>query len=138
MNLTILFPFVYFMVRDFDIGNDENIGVYVGLLASSYAAAQCVVSVPWGRLSDYIGRRPVLLLGLIGISFAMILFGFSKNYTWAIVSRLLCGVLNGNVGVARSVVGEITDATNQARGFSVIGFAVGTGFIRNFFSFFFF
>jgi len=47
--------------------------------------------------------------------------------SWAIVSRVLCGLLNENVGVARSVIGEITDKSNQGKGFSIVDLVVGTG-----------
>ena len=48
-------------------------------------------------------------------------FGLSHSFAWAICSRVLCGALNGNIGVAKSLMGEITDSTNQARGFSMFG-----------------
>jgi MFS family permease len=73
------------------------------------------------RTSDKIGRRPVLLIGLIGNTITILAFGQSHTLTWAIASRAACGFLNGNIGVAKSVMGEITDATNQAKGFSIFG-----------------
>jgi MFS family permease len=83
----------------------------------------------WGRISDQRGRRPVLLTGLIGNSLSSCLFGLSKNLWWAIASRAVCGIMNGNAGVARSLVSEITDNTNKAKAFSLFGFCWGAGMI---------
>jgi MFS family permease len=83
----------------------------------------------WGRLSDKIGRKPVLLIGLFGNSITMLTFGFSHSLTWAILTRSACGLLNGNIGVAKSVIGEITTAKNRGAAFSLIGLVNGLGLI---------
>ncbi len=83
-------------MKSFEISNDEkDIGMYVGLIASSFSVAQFLTSILWGHLSDRIGRRPVMLIGLFGNFISMILFGFSQSLGWAIFSRALCGILNG-------------------------------------------
>ncbi|KAI9355683.1 major facilitator superfamily domain-containing protein [Zopfochytrium polystomum] len=129
MSMTILFPFVYFMVRDFGIADEKNIGFYVGFIASSFSLAQFLTSLFWGWVSDRVGRRPVLLLGLIGNTVSLLMFGQSHSLWWAIMSRSLCGFLNGNVGVAKSLLGEITDATNQTKAFSLFGLMWSIGMI---------
>lgn len=130
LSLTILFPFVFFMVRDFHVTDDEKaIGYYVGMIASAFSVAQFVTGVFWGQLSDRIGRRPVLLIGLVGNTVTILTFGVSKTLTWAILSRCLCGALNGNVAVAKTVLGEITDSTNRAYGFSLFGFTWAIGMV---------
>ncbi|KAF9913037.1 hypothetical protein EC991_005905 [Linnemannia zychae] len=86
-------------------------------------------SIFWGYMSDRYGRRPILLLGLCGSTIACIFFGLSKSLAWAIISRSMCGLLNGNVGVAKSMLGEIADSTNQSQAFSIFGFAWGIGMI---------
>ena len=74
----------------------------------------------WGRLSDRIGRRPVLLTGLFGLSLSMICFGLSHTF-WAVVaSRALAGALNGNAGVIKCMMSEITDESNIAQGFAFV------------------
>ena len=130
ISLTILFPFVYFMVKDFQLSQDErDIGYYVGLIASAFSLAQFCTSLGWGWLSDRIGRRPVLLIGLAGNTLTMLAFGLSRSLVWAILSRALCGALNGNIAVAKTVLGEITDSSNRAFGFSVFGFTWGIGMV---------
>ncbi|KAK5822903.1 major facilitator superfamily domain-containing protein, partial [Linnemannia elongata] len=127
---TILFPFIYFMVTDFHITeNEDEIGFFCGLIASSFFFAQFCTSIFWGYMSDRYGRRPILLLGLCGSSIACIFFGLSKSLAWAIISRSMCGLLNGNVGVAKSMLGEIADSSNQSQAFSLFGFAWGIGMI---------
>ncbi|TPX37689.1 hypothetical protein SmJEL517_g00556 [Synchytrium microbalum] len=129
MSMTILFPFVYFMVRDFGMTDEKDIGFYVGFIASAFSLAQFLTSIWWGWLSDKIGRRPVLLIGLLGNALSVILFGTSNSLRWCILSRALCGFLNGNIGVAKCVMGEVTDSTNQAKGFSIFGLVWGVGSI---------
>ncbi|KAJ3411113.1 hypothetical protein HDV05_002722 [Chytridiales sp. JEL 0842] len=129
MSMTVLFPFVYFMVRDFGMADEKDIGFYVGFIASSFSLAQFLTSIFWGWTSDKIGRRPVLLIGLIGNALTILAFGQSHSLAWAIASRAACGFLNGNIGVAKSVMGEITDATNQAKGFSIFGLVWALGMI---------
>lgn len=91
--------------------------------------AQFSTAIVWGKISDRYGRRPVLLTGLIGNSISTCLFGLSKNLWWAIGARALCGIMNGNSGVARSTVSEITDNTNKAKAFSVFSVMWNTGMI---------
>ncbi|KAK9686906.1 hypothetical protein K7432_014981 [Basidiobolus ranarum] len=129
VSMTILFPFIYY-VRDFDFVRDESeIGYYAGYIASSFALAQVLTSIPWGMLSDRIGRRPVLLMGFFGTFLGTFLFGFSKSLTWAMVTRSICGLLNGNVGVIKCMIAEITDVTNQSVAFSLLPLMWGVGSI---------
>lgn len=120
---TSLFPYVYFMIRDFEIAeHEEDISKYSGYLASSFAFAQFLCAVQWGRLGDKkYGRKPILLFGLVGTSISLILFGFSKNYYMALAARSLAGALNGNVAVLRTMIGEIaTERRHQGLAFSTL------------------
>ncbi|KAI9484028.1 MAG: major facilitator superfamily domain-containing protein [Benjaminiella poitrasii] len=131
---TILFPFIYFMLKDFHLSDDEKeIGHYAGWITSVFFLAQFCTAIMWGRVSDRHGRRPVLLTGLVGNALSTSLFGLSKNLWWAIGARALCGIMNGNAGVARSMVSEITDSTNKAKAFSIFGFCWGAGMIGGYF-----
>ena len=58
----------------------------------------------WGRFSDRIGRRPVLLVGLAGLTASMLSFGFAKSFSAVVISRLIAGTWNGNIGVSKTVV----------------------------------
>ncbi|ORY01400.1 MFS general substrate transporter [Basidiobolus meristosporus CBS 931.73] len=128
--LTVIFPFMYYMVRDFGIAKEEKeIGFYVGLLAAVFSIAEMISGLFWGVVSDKIGRRPVILMGLIGSFLGCTMFGLSKSYGWAIFARCVSGLLNGNVGVVKSVIGELTDRTNQAKGFSLVSLMWGAGIV---------
>lgn len=73
------------------------------------------------------GRKPVLLIGLLGVTVSIVAFGLSKSFTALIVSRCLGGALNGNVAVIKGTMGEITDESNQARAFSFLPLAWSLG-----------
>lgn len=81
----------------------------LGILAGSFTFAQCLTAVMWGRLADkpWMGRKRVLVIGLIGTFISVLGFGFSKSFLSAILFRSLGGALNGNVGVMRTMISEI-------------------------------
>lgn len=69
------------------------------------STALCILH--WGRLSDRIGRRPVILIGLIGLALSMLCFGFAQSFPGVVISRVIAGALNGNVGVTKTMVSSI-------------------------------
>lgn len=71
----------------------------------------------------------MLLIGLFGNSITSCLFGLSKNYWWALVIRGLCGIMNSNVGVIRTMLGEISDMTNKGEAFSAYSICWSTGLV---------
>ncbi|ODQ82340.1 hypothetical protein BABINDRAFT_164149 [Babjeviella inositovora NRRL Y-12698] len=119
---TSLFPYVYFLVRDSGIAKDDGeISKYSGYLSASFAFFQFLVSIHWGRAADIVGRKKVLLMGLFGTSISLLMFGFSKSFYMALFSRSLMGALNGNIGVLRTVLGEIAvERKHQAIAFSTL------------------
>lgn len=93
-----IFPYVYYMVKDFGIAKDEStISVYAGMVTSAFAFAEFSSGVVWGKLSDRIGRKPVLLTGLAGTALSMLIFGFAPSFPVALLARALGGLLNGYV-----------------------------------------
>lgn len=92
-----IFPYTVSMVKSFGIGQTDTaqINVYVGMVTSAFAFAECASSVFWGRLSDRIGRKKVLLGGLFGTGLSMLLFGFSSSLPVALFARAVGGLLNG-------------------------------------------
>lgn len=91
-----IFPYVYYMILSFDITSDtRQIAVYVGTVTSAFAFAEFSSGVTWGRISDRIGRKPVLLTGLAGTALSMLVFGFASSLPMALIGRALGGLLNG-------------------------------------------
>uniref|UniRef100_A0A6B2L3I2 Major facilitator superfamily (MFS) profile domain-containing protein n=1 Tax=Arcella intermedia TaxID=1963864 RepID=A0A6B2L3I2_9EUKA len=129
-SITMIFPFLANMVLDFGLtDNLDEVGFYAGWIASCFNIAQFSSSFGWGWLSDKVGRKPVLIVGLAGNFLMIILFGFSKDLWYAILARSLNGFLNGNIGVVKTYLSEITDNTNAHKGFSIFGLCWGTGLI---------
>jgi MFS family permease len=91
-----IFPYIYFMIQSFKITEDEKqIAMYAGMVTSAFAIAEFLASIFWGRLSDRVGRKPILITGLAGTGISMLVFGFSQNLAMALLARFLGGVLNG-------------------------------------------
>lgn len=119
-----IFPYIYFMIQSFGITNDETrIALYAGLVTSSYTFAEFTTGVLWGKISDKVGRKPALLMGMTGTGISMLMFGLSQNLQTALMARALGGFLNGNMGVLQTVVGEIiTVKEQQPRAYSLMPF----------------
>ncbi|KIL64431.1 hypothetical protein M378DRAFT_78319 [Amanita muscaria Koide BX008] len=98
-------------------GDKRKVGYYAGLIESLFYVAEAMTILQWGRISDHIGRKPVLFIGLAGSALSMLCFGLSRTFWTLVISRCICGLLNGNVGVAKSAIGELTDSTNRVDGF---------------------
>lgn len=117
-----IFPYIWHMVKDFNITDDESrISFYAGMVTSAFTFAEFSTSVFWGRLSDKIGRKPVLLMGMSGTGLSVLIFGFSPNLQVALFARALGGFLNGNIGVLQTTVGElVTVKEHQSRAYAVM------------------
>lgn len=101
----------------------------VGLLMAVYSATQFVSAPFWGRLSDRIGRRPVLLATLGGTVVAYVWLGFAESLWMLFAARAVGGLMAGNIGTAFAYVADVTTPQNRAKGMGLIGAAFGLGFI---------
>tara|TARA_B100001113_G_scaffold183483_1_gene150340 strand:- start:4367 stop:5713 length:1347 start_codon:yes stop_codon:yes gene_type:complete len=125
----IVIPFLTYLVEDLATDQDiTSIGIWVGLLMTSYSAAQFLFSPVWGGLSDRIGRRPVLMIGLVGNTVFFTMFGLANTLVMALVARFLAGVFNGNIAVARAYIGDVSTPKQLATRMGLIGAAFGLGF----------
>ncbi|OAX43208.1 MFS general substrate transporter [Rhizopogon vinicolor AM-OR11-026] len=125
----VISPFAPQLIRDIGIthGDEALVSFYVGLLHSLFFATEALTIFHWSRLSDYVGRKPVLLIGLFGLSLSMICFGLSTTFWGLVISRCLSGALNGNIGIVKSMTAEITDSTNMAQGYALLPLAWSSG-----------
>ena len=101
----------------------------VGLLFASYSIMQLIFSPVLGGLSDKHGRRPVLLLSIIGTGIGFLILGFAKTLFMLFLGRILDGITGGNISTAQAYIADITTEENRAKGMGLIGAAFGLGFI---------
>jgi len=120
----IIIPLLPFYAERFQATPDM-----VTLVMATYSLAQLVSAPFWGRLSDRIGRRPVLLVSLAGASLSYVWLGYADSLWALFAARAVCGLMAGNISAAFAYVADVTDAENRTRGMGMIGAAYGLGFI---------
>ncbi len=104
-------------------------GTAVGALIGVYSAMQFLTAPLWGRWSDRIGRRPVILVSLAGSTLSYLLFALADGIGLLFVSRILAGVAGASIPVAQAFIADSTTEHDRARGMGLIGAAFGLGFI---------
>ncbi|MDX1933917.1 MAG: MFS transporter [Capsulimonadales bacterium] len=113
------------------VGKDHRHAAFIaGLLAASYSLTQFLCAPFWGSYSDRAGRRPVILISLIGVGISYIFFGFANgSLTLLFIARLLAGLLSSaSIGVAFAYVADVTSPENRAVGMGLLGACFGLGF----------
>ena len=103
-------------------------GWQIGLLFSSFSAMQFLFAPIWGRISDRVGRRPVLLIGLAGSVVFYTVFGLADSLAWLFVARIGAGVCGATISVSNAYIADVTPREQRARGMALIGAAFGIGF----------
>ncbi|NJM09791.1 MAG: TCR/Tet family MFS transporter [Bdellovibrionaceae bacterium] len=101
----------------------------VGLLMSVYSLFQFIFAPVWGQLSDRYGRRPVILVSLLGAALAHTGFAFATSLTGLLIARGLAGLFGGNISAAMAYIADITAEKDRSKGMGLIGAAFGLGFI---------
>lgn len=100
----------------------------LSIMGAIYSIMQFFFAPIWGRLSDQVGRRPILLMSLTGSTISYLIFAFSPSVGWLIFSRFLGGVFAANLSTAQAYVADVTEAKDRAKGMGLIGAAFGIGF----------
>ncbi|KAM3378433.1 protein ZINC INDUCED FACILITATOR-LIKE 1 [Capsicum galapagoense] len=128
--ISSLFPFLYFMIRDFNIAKrEEDIGSYAGYVGSAFMFGRALTSAFWGIVADRYGRKPVIIFGTFSVIVFNTLFGLSINFWMAVITRFLLGSLNGLLGPIKAYAAETFREEYQALGMSTISTAWGIGLI---------
>ena len=110
-------------------GQNEQVGWFLGMLIAGFSIAQLISAPGLGRVSDRIGRRPVLLIS-IGLSIcSYLLYAHSDTFWLTLLSRILAGVAAANLGVCFAYVADITPPEERAKGIGLVGAGLGLGFI---------
>ena len=103
--------------------------VGIGAIMAVYSLAQLVFAPILGRISDRIGRRPVIMLGLLGSSVGYLIYGLAGSFAGLFLSRALHGACAATISTAQAYIADTTDESNRARGMGMIGAAFGLGFV---------
>ena len=101
----------------------------IGLLFSSYSLAQLLFAPMLGRLSDRVGRRPVLLATICGSVAAHLMFAFAGSYAMLLLARSLAGVAAANYSIAQAYMADVSSAEDRSRAMGLVGAAFGIGFV---------
>lgn len=122
-------PFMAEVARD-----TFHVSSFMGtLLASSYSAMQFLFVPLWGRLSDRVGRKPVLAWSIAATAIANLALGLALAYAhsiaWLFVARMFGGLATANIGTASAYIADITSPKDRAKGMGMIGMAFGVGFV---------
>ncbi len=102
-------------------------GAVVSLLISCFAIAQLVSAPYWGRVSDRLGRRPALMIGLGASAIAYVIFAYTRNLDWLFVSRIVQGAGGGTVGVIQAYVADATRPEDRAKALGWLSAATNAG-----------
>ena len=101
----------------------------IGFLVTSFSLLQLVAVPVWGGLSDRFGRRPVLIVGLVGSTASYLLFAFARTYWVLLISRIVAGAMGATVGVAQAYIADVTAPERRAHAMGMLGAAFAMGFI---------
>lgn len=127
IGIGLIFPILPLLLQD--MTHSTHIAVYMGILASIYAAMQFIFSPLLGALSDRWGRRPVLLISLAGSAVNYLFLTFSHNLILLLVGRIIAGITSANMAVASAYIVDVSHENNRAKYFGLINAMFGAGFI---------
>jgi DHA1 family tetracycline resistance protein-like MFS transporter len=129
LGLGLIIPVAPRLVGSFlgdDLGRASH---YFGIMVSIYAAMQFVFAPVIGGLSDRFGRRPVILVSLLGAAASYLLSAFAPSLSWLFVGRVIAGITGASFSAATAYVADVTPAEKRASSFGLVGAVFGLGFI---------
>jgi multidrug resistance protein len=100
-----------------------------GFLLSIYSVMQLFFSPILGRWSDRVGRRPILLISILGSCGSQLGYALAPSFGWLVVARAFAGVCGANVTAAQAYIADVTDEKSRAAGMGLLGSAMGAGFV---------
>lgn len=124
LGVTLVMPLFPFFALRADVSAD-----WITVLMAVYAAGQFVAAPFWGRLSDRIGRKPIFLISLVGAMVSYAMLAFADSFVLLLASRIVGGLMAGNVAVAFAAVSDLTTDDNRAKNMGLIGGAFNLGFV---------
>ena len=127
--LGLIIPVMPKLIEDLTGGTISEASQWGGWLTFAYAAVQFLFAPVIGNLSDQYGRRPVLLLSLLGFGIDYILLALAPSMAWLFVGRIIAGITGASFTTASAYIADISTNENRAQNFGMIGAAFGLGFI---------
>lgn len=99
------------------------------MVLASYSLMQLLFNPLWGRLSDRVGRRPVVVVSVLGSVLGFTLFATARSYAMLLAARSLTGIMNSNIAAAQSIIADVTPPEHRAKRMGMTGVAFGLGFV---------
>ena len=128
--ITSILPYAWRFVLHFHVGTRDDAAFWTGVLIAAFSFAEALTSVFWGSLSDRVGRRKVLISGCFGTCASLLIVGFASNFWIALAGRVVGGLLNGNIGVIQTMVGElVTNPKHEPKAYAIMPFVWSLGTI---------
>jgi multidrug resistance protein len=124
MGFGIIIPLLYSYGKKFGVTEQT-----IGLLTAAFSISQFFATPVLGSLSDKFGRKPILVLSLVGTCVSFILFGFANSIIMLFAARILDGLTGGNISVAQAMISDISPPKERAKNFGILGSAFGFGFV---------
>lgn len=129
LGFSIIIPIIPFLVQRYVGMNQDKVALYVGLLLSSYALCQFLAAPGLGMLSDRFGRRPILLISLLGSVIGYLVMGFGGALWMLFLGRIIDGLTGGNISTIYTYIADITEPKDRGKYYGLLGAAGGVGFM---------
>ena len=120
----IIIPLLPFYAESFGAS-----ALMIGLLGTSFSLMQFLFSPIWGRWSDRIGRKPIILVGLMGSCVSYLALALARSLPMVFLARIIGGIAGANIPTAQAYIADVTTPENRAKGMGMVGAAFGLGFI---------
>src|SRR5690606_29033349 len=102
----------------------------LGMMTAGYSIVQFIFSPMWGQISDRIGRKPVLMIGITGLAISFLFMGFAHSFAGLFIGRVMGGFLgSATLPAAQAMAAELSGSSSRAKAMGLMGAAFGTGFI---------
>jgi DHA1 family tetracycline resistance protein-like MFS transporter len=129
VGIGIIVPVLPALIASFVGGNESLAAKYYGPLVSTYALVQFLCAPVVGALSDRFGRRPVILLSLLGLGLDYLVLAFAPSMGWLFAGRIIAGIMGASYTSVNAYIADISTPEKRAQNFGMVGVAFGLGFI---------
>ena len=129
IGLGIIYPVIPTLIEELIGGGLSKASLYGGIMMFSYALMQFIFAPVLGGLSDRYGRRPILLVSLLGFAAGYVIMATSATFTWLVIGRVVTGLFGASIATGAAYIADISPPEKRAQNFGLIGVAFGLGFI---------